>query len=178
MPLPLNEPVQVKVGDKVYEATPDGLVITGRDDPDLREAAAKYTFWLQVVATARRKLAMAERDYRNWKAVETKKLLATDLKMPDWKREVELAASDDFKLYKRRIADHSQAAEQAEGFARGYSMKVDLLRTLRADRRKELDASTDIDPVFGNPDRASGEARKERAREVKAAMGRGRKGED
>lgn len=177
MTLPLNEPVQVKVGDKVYEATPDGLVITGRDDPDLREAAAKYTFWLQVAATARRKLAMAERDYRHWKAVETRKLLDADPKTPDWKRENTLAATEDFRLYKRRIADHAQAADQAEGFARGYSMKVDLMRTLRADRRKELDASTDIDPVF-NSDRGSGEARRERAREVKAAMARGRKGED
>jgi len=169
MPSQLDNVQEIKLGTDVYTFNPADLIITGRDDPDLKQAAAKFAWWLIVAARARRKVSLADRDYRRWRAREANSLLAKDPKLSEGKRDNLVTDTDDFSLYKRRIADFQKAADIADAAAQGYDKKMDMLRTLRADRRAELDASTDLDPVFSK----DGGKRQDNDAKVRAAMKRG-----
>lgn len=161
-----KDTVKVTVDEREYTFYTGELEITGRNDQDLRTGAAKLAFLLRLRGRARRAAAFVVSNYERWHAREVQLTISRNERLAEWKSKNHVESTKRERAWKHAIAMANETVESLTALIDGYREKINLLRTHRADQRKELDVSGEIDPV-DNAGSPFGERRKRHADRVR-----------
>ncbi len=165
-----EKPFKIRLGEDEYLIAPQDFLINGRNDDDLREGAGKLFFFYALKARAAKLHRLARRAEHRWEAKKIERLTGEGAKLPEWKARNAVLTDDEKESHDKAISQAAYAEGLAEACCIAAQAKVDLLRTFRADQRKEWDVSPDIDPAS--------ESRKERSEKNRDKVTRARKGKE
>jgi hypothetical protein len=159
---------KVTIDGVEYKVTPSDFNITGRNDNDLKFGAGKLMFYTRLAARARKNVALLDAEYHNWKATELERIASSKGKerIAEWRAKNSVEANPTIVTYKRKLARLREVVETVDGWVRSMEEKINLLRTARADSRKERDVAGEIDPLSDKKGRENG---------VRDALRKGRK---
>jgi len=108
---------------------------------DMKKVAAQMGFWGSVWAAAEGEMERCDAFYRKWRAETTKKLMAANDKMAEWKLKQEVEADPKFIQYKEAIAKSITNATLARSVFEAFKIKSNVLQSKGARERAELDST-------------------------------------
>lgn len=150
-----GEPVKADVAEELE-------IVDISDDMD--RVASQMAFWGAVWASAEQESAAAEAYYRNWRAIQGKKIAEKNEKMAEWKIRQALEAKETFSQIKQGLANAAQNVILAKTMYEAFKTKASMLQSKGAMMRAELDSTS-----MRTPSNRQQEKEKKRA-EGKEAM--------
>lgn len=106
---------------------------------DMAEMASKIAWYGRVLASCRQSADVAEDGFRAWKATTIEAILADDPKKAEWKCKAALEAHPGWARHKGLIANTWREVNEVEAALNGLRAKADMLRSLGAAARSEMD---------------------------------------
>jgi len=129
-------------GDEVTKSVDELCRINDTDlDEEMRKAAPDIAYWGAVLADAQEALDTLDTEYRVMRARKTQELLASEPKLAEWKVKAAIESLPEFEAIKSRIAAATRSVGVLWSVYTSMQHKSELIRSVGARKRSELDAT-------------------------------------
>lgn len=156
---------QINVDGKPVEVNLSELTV-GDISKDMDRVASIMAYWGTVWASAEQEKERTDRDYRSWRAVEARKILADDPKIAEWKAKASIEASKAFRQFKEAIATAARNVVLARTQFDSYRVKSSILQSRGAMLRSEVGATDMVTKNERRPDQTERSAARDNLKKM------------